>query len=82
MPLICRNTTLSHPARRSLQAWHARGQGFESPKLHNKSKVRLAGGAERGASGHADFLVFFAKILFIVVAPVVMTGLSWCRPSG
>lgn len=28
--LTCRNTTASHFARRTRQAWHARGQGFES----------------------------------------------------
>jgi hypothetical protein len=32
--LTCRNTTSRYPARRNGQAWHARGQGFESPKLH------------------------------------------------
>jgi hypothetical protein len=32
--LTCRNTTQRDAARRNRQAWHARGQGFESPKLH------------------------------------------------
>jgi hypothetical protein len=32
--LTCPNTTHHDPPRRSRQAWHARGQGFESPKLH------------------------------------------------
>ena len=29
------NTTNPNYSRRTRQAWHARGQGFESPKLHN-----------------------------------------------
>ena len=32
--LTCRNTTPCDVAGRNRQAWHARGQGFESPKLH------------------------------------------------
>jgi len=32
--LTCRNTTQRDAAGRNSQAWHARGQGFESPKLH------------------------------------------------
>jgi hypothetical protein len=40
----------------------------------------LAGrmGAKRGANGsYADWAGFWLKIAFIVVAPVVMTDLSW-----
>jgi len=29
--LACSNPTRSDPARRDRQAWHAEGQGFESP---------------------------------------------------
>jgi hypothetical protein len=32
--LTCRNTTPCDVAGRNRQAWHARGQGFASPKLH------------------------------------------------
>ena len=35
-------------------------------------------GAKRGANGsYADVAAFWPNIAFIVVAPVVMTGLSW-----
>jgi hypothetical protein len=47
MHLTCGKTTMPYPARRTRQAWHARGQGFESPKLH---QVRdLLGSAASGA---------------------------------
>src|ERR1019366_6058741 len=37
-------------------------------------------GAKRGASGHADLVSFvWLKRVFMVVAPLVITGLSWCR---
>jgi hypothetical protein len=32
--LTCSNSTWRDAIRRNRQAWHARGQGFESPKLH------------------------------------------------
>ena len=32
--LACSNRTQHDAVRRNRQAWHARGQGFESPKLH------------------------------------------------
>jgi hypothetical protein len=32
--LTCGNPTQRDVIRRIRQAWHARGQGFESPKLH------------------------------------------------
>ena len=32
--LTCGNPTQLDIVRRDRQAWHARGQGFESPKLH------------------------------------------------
>ena len=38
--LTCRNATYRYFARRNRQAWHARGQGFESPKLHDFSCTR------------------------------------------
>jgi hypothetical protein len=34
IPLACGNPTRRDAIRRNRQAWHARGQGFESPKLH------------------------------------------------
>jgi hypothetical protein len=33
-PLNCDNPTPRDVTGRNRQAWHARGQGFESPKLH------------------------------------------------
>jgi hypothetical protein len=35
--LSCRSATYRYFARQNQQAWHARGQGFESPKLHDFS---------------------------------------------
>jgi hypothetical protein len=35
--LTCRNPTQLDIVRRNRRAWHARGQGFESPKLHSFS---------------------------------------------
>jgi Thiolase, C-terminal domain len=40
MSPTCGNPTPSDSARRNRQAWHARGQGFESPKLRDFSCTR------------------------------------------
>jgi hypothetical protein len=57
--------------------------GFKSSTAHDFSNVCLAGGAKRGAQGgarsQADPLFFWRfKIEFMAVAPVSMTGRSWC----
>jgi hypothetical protein len=50
----CPNTTPRDAAGRNRQAWHARGQGFESPKLHQVKDLldpdQDHPGAKRGAS--------------------------------
>src|SRR5581483_11804988 len=49
MPLTCRNTTRECQGRRNRQAWHARGQGFGSPKLHQVRGLLRPDHDHRGA---------------------------------
>ena len=73
----------------SQKAWHGGGQGFESPQLHAFSIACSTRGAKRGATHQADLASSLAvdgsfvaalrllNTVFMVSAPLVITGLSW-----